>query len=93
MCVERFSTAVQCGGGRDDGKAKLLGLIIDRLEVGSPQDYEIEKARTREELLQMLRERLGPTAVERFKKFVSEIKEIPIIEDHGKENDDHKRRA
>lgn len=61
-------------------KAKLLGLIIDRQEVGSSQDYEFEKARTREELLNMLHERLGPAAVERFKKFVSKIKEIPVIE-------------
>jgi hypothetical protein len=53
--------------------AKLLGLIIDRQEVGSPRDYEFEKASTREELLNMLHERLGPAAVERFKKFVSEI--------------------
>jgi hypothetical protein len=61
-------------------KAKLLGLIIDRQEVGSPQDYEFENARTREELLEMLHDRLGPMAVERFKKFVSEMKEIPVIE-------------
>jgi hypothetical protein len=69
-------------------KAKLLGLIIDRQELGSPQDYEFKKARTREELLEMLRERLGPAPVERFKKFVSEIKEIPVIEDRSNRNDE-----
>jgi hypothetical protein len=69
-------------------KAKLLGLIIDRQEVGSPRDYEFEKARSREELLEMLHERLGPLAVERFKKFVSEIKEIPSIEGRRNGNDE-----
>jgi phage terminase small subunit len=69
-------------------KAKLLGLIIDRQEVGSPRDYEFEKARTREELIEMLHERLGPIAVERFKKFVSEMKEIPVIEDCSNGNDE-----
>jgi hypothetical protein len=69
-------------------KARLLGLIIDRQKVGSPQDYEFEKARTREELLEMLHERLGPAAVERFKKFVSEIKEIPVVEDRSNGNDE-----
>jgi hypothetical protein len=53
-------------------KAKLLGLIIDRQEVGSPKDYEC----------------LGSAAVERFKKIVSEIKEIPVIEDRSNGNDE-----
>jgi hypothetical protein len=35
----------------------------------------------------MLHEPLGPMAVERFKKFVSEIKEIPVIEGRSNGND------
>jgi hypothetical protein len=36
----------------------------------------------------MLRERLGPSSVERFRKFVAEIRESPAIEDRNKGNDE-----
>jgi acyl-CoA thioesterase FadM len=49
------------GNQRFIAKAKLLGLIVDRQEVGTPHEYQdIRRAQTKEELLDFLNDRARP---------------------------------
>jgi hypothetical protein len=47
-------------------KATLLGSNIDR-KLAHARDYEFEKARTREELLEMLHEPPGAGAIQKIR--------------------------
>jgi len=68
------------------GKAKVMGLIVEQQAVGSPDEF---KNKSEEELIAIMRERVGPKETEIFLKAVEQMRRAydgPIIEGQAEKN-------